>query len=179
MALAEQRVAPADDGDRDAGIEQEPASARASARRLNFAVNRNIHTGLQNAYSLGGNSKFVSASGWDSAIISGISRLAGVTQLNADGANQAEANAADVDPPSLRPAPQVLESANAAQYANLGSMQGQDIEALAFLVLMQASKSAQEDLKSIMDGVKQMNSARSRLREECSENVSGIVKKRS
>jgi hypothetical protein len=39
-------------------------------------------------------------------------------------------------------------------YAILGSMNGQDIEAIAFLMLMQAAKSAQEDLKSIMAKVK-------------------------
>jgi hypothetical protein len=40
---------------------------------------------------------------------------------------------------------------------------GGDIEALAFLVLMEASKSAQDDLKSIMDGVKAINAAKSKL----------------
>jgi len=40
---------------------------------------------------------------------------------------------------------------------------GGDIEALAFLVLMEASKSAQDDLKSIMDGVKAINDAKSKL----------------
>jgi len=43
----------------------------------------------------------------------------------------------------------------AKEYAALGSMNGQDIEALAFLVLMQAAKSAREDLKAIMAKVKQ------------------------
>ena len=42
-------------------------------------------------------------------------------------------------------------------YGNLGSLGDQDIEAIAFLVMMEASKSAQEDLKSIMDGVKLIN----------------------
>lgn len=40
---------------------------------------------------------------------------------------------------------------------------GGDIEALAFLVLMEASKSAQDDLKAIMDGVKAINGAKSKL----------------
>jgi hypothetical protein len=39
----------------------------------------------------------------------------------------------------------------------LGDLSGSDIEALVFLVLMQASKSAHEDLKAIMDGVKARN----------------------
>ncbi len=50
------------------------------------------------------------------------------------------------------------------QWSVLGSMNGQDIEAIAFLVLMQAAKSAQEDLKSIMAGVKAINDQKSKLR---------------
>ncbi|CAG1007014.1 hypothetical protein BURK1_03356 [Burkholderiales bacterium] len=42
----------------------------------------------------------------------------------------------------------------------LGAAGGQDIEALAFLVLMEAAKSAREDLKAIMDGVKRINDAK-------------------
>lgn len=52
----------------------------------------------------------------------------------------------------------------ATQYAVLGNMNNADIEALAFLVLMQASKSAQEDLKSIMAGVKDINKKKEALR---------------
>ena len=52
-----------------------------------------------------------------------------------------------------------------ANWAVLGSMNGQDIEAIAFLVLMQAAKSAQEDLKAIMAAVKAVNSAKANLRE--------------
>ncbi len=50
------------------------------------------------------------------------------------------------------------------QWAVLGNMNGQDIEALCFLVLMQAAKSAQEDLKAIMAGVKSINDQKSKLR---------------
>lgn len=39
----------------------------------------------------------------------------------------------------------------------LGSLNGGDIEAVCFLVLMQASKDAGEDLKTIMDGVENIN----------------------
>lgn len=49
-------------------------------------------------------------------------------------------------------------------YGVLGSMNGQDIEAIAFLVLMQASKSAQEDLKAIMAHVKAINDQKEKLR---------------
>lgn len=49
-------------------------------------------------------------------------------------------------------------------YGVLGSMNGQDIEAIAFLVLMQASKSAQEDLKAIMAQVKATNEKKEKIR---------------
>ena len=49
-------------------------------------------------------------------------------------------------------------------YAVLGSMNGQDIEALAFLVMMQAAKSAQEDLKVIMANVKAINEQKAKQR---------------
>jgi hypothetical protein len=42
---------------------------------------------------------------------------------------------------------------------------GEDIEALAFTVLMDAAKSAREDLKQIMAEVKARNAAKQRLRE--------------
>ena len=42
----------------------------------------------------------------------------------------------------------------------LGQLREGDIEALTFLVMMEAAKSAQEDLKSIMDGVKAINDAK-------------------
>lgn len=49
---------------------------------------------------------------------------------------------------------------NSTSYSVLGSMNGADIEALCFIVMMEASKSAREDLKAIMDGVKQINESR-------------------
>lgn len=54
---------------------------------------------------------------------------------------------------------------SATNYAVLGSMNNQDIEALCFLVLMQASKSAQEDLKAIMAGVKSINQQKQAIRD--------------
>ena len=42
---------------------------------------------------------------------------------------------------------------------------GVDVEALAFLVLMQAAKSAQEDLKAIMAQVKAINAAKAHQRQ--------------
>lgn len=50
-------------------------------------------------------------------------------------------------------------------YPNLGSMGDGDIMALAFIVMMEASKSAQEDLKDIMEGVKHINKSKEQLRD--------------
>ena len=53
----------------------------------------------------------------------------------------------------------------ATNYAVLWSMHNADIEAMCFLVLMQAAKSAQEDLKAIMDKVKSINEQKKKMRE--------------
>lgn len=50
-----------------------------------------------------------------------------------------------------------------------GVLSSADIEALCFIVLMQASKSAQEDLKAIMDGVKAINKQKEGLRQLTNE----------
>src|SRR5258706_13377452 len=50
-----------------------------------------------------------------------------------------------------------------ADFAILGDLNSADIEALAFIVLMEAAKSAQEDLKAIMAEVKAMTNARAKL----------------
>lgn len=47
---------------------------------------------------------------------------------------------------------------------NLGSLADGDIMAMAFIVMMEAAKSAREDLKSIMDEVKNINAAKEKLR---------------
>ena len=65
--------------------------------------------------------------------------------------------------------PNNLEEANTEIYAVLGAMNGADIEAIAFLVLMQAAKSAQEDLKAIMNQVKKINKEKQKQRELMSE----------
>lgn len=62
---------------------------------------------------------------------------------------------------TVRPGPPAPMNASAPPVV-LGSA---DIEALAFIVLMQASKSAQEDLKAIMEGVKAINNQKERLRQ--------------
>ena len=50
-------------------------------------------------------------------------------------------------------------------FAVLGSMGDGDIMAMAFVVMMEAAKSAQEDLKAIMAQVKAINSAKREMRE--------------
>jgi hypothetical protein len=58
-----------------------------------------------------------------------------------------------------------LATEERTNFAVLGSMPEGDIEALAFLVLMQAAKSAQEDLKAIMEEVRAINQVKQRQRE--------------
>jgi hypothetical protein len=52
---------------------------------------------------------------------------------------------------------------------SLSGLPDGDINALAFLVMMEASKSAREDLKSIMSGVKQINDAKAALRKKAKD----------
>lgn len=53
----------------------------------------------------------------------------------------------------------------ATHYRSLGRGNSGDIEALAFLVLMEATKLAQEDLKSVMANVKRINDAKASMRQ--------------
>ena len=62
-------------------------------------------------------------------------------------------DAADV----VREAVRRMEVASSVNYATLGGIPEGDIMALAFIVMMEAAKSAREDLKAIMDGVKAIN----------------------
>ena len=50
-------------------------------------------------------------------------------------------------------------------WAALGELSGGDIEALAFIVMMEATKSAEEDLKEIMAHVKAINNAKQAQRQ--------------
>jgi len=50
------------------------------------------------------------------------------------------------------------------EFSVLGNMNDGDIAALAFLVIMQASKDAENDMKQIMDNVKQTNNAKAQQR---------------
>lgn len=49
-------------------------------------------------------------------------------------------------------------------YANLNGLAGADIDALAFLVIMNAAKSAQEDIKNLMIEVNNINKQKEQLR---------------
>jgi hypothetical protein len=68
-----------------------------------------------------------------------------------------------------------LRTSAQTNWAVLGTMQGADIEAICFLVLMEASKSAQEDLKAIMDGVKGINQSKQQQRAILSAGKSSIA----
>ena len=50
-------------------------------------------------------------------------------------------------------------------FGTLGSFDGSDIETMAFIVMMQAARDAQEDLKEIMNEMKAQNAAKKKLRE--------------
>ena len=56
-----------------------------------------------------------------------------------------------------------------ASNRSLGNMNDADVMALAFLVMMEAAKSAREDLKSIMDGVKRINNAKAAWRQSANQ----------
>lgn len=56
-----------------------------------------------------------------------------------------------------------------ASYPNLAGMGDGDIMALAFIVMMEAAKSAREDLKAIMDGVKSINKEKEAARKVANE----------
>lgn len=89
-----------------------------------------------------------------------------MTQINTRHVTWVKRAASEMNAKNL-PADSAL--AKATNYAVLGSMSGADIEALAFLVLMQSSKSAQEDLKAIMAQVKAINNAKEKQRELLNE----------
>lgn len=62
------------------------------------------------------------------------------------------------------PAGRATTSTGAGAYSNLGAIGDGDIMAIAFLVMMEAAKSAREDLKEIMGQVKAINSAKTQQR---------------
>lgn len=86
-----------------------------------------------------------------------------MAEINAKHVRWIITTAAEVNEKKLSEADVMIRSKS---YGALGNLNGQDIEAIAFLVLMQASKSAQEDLKAIMAKVNPSMS-RSRSKEKC------------
>jgi Asp-tRNA(Asn)/Glu-tRNA(Gln) amidotransferase C subunit len=81
--------------------------------------------------------------------------------INSRHSNWVKAKARDVNEKDLQ---EKDIRSMVTQYAVLGNISNADIEALCFLVLMQAAKSAQEDLKSIMAKVKAINNAKTEQR---------------
>jgi len=61
-----------------------------------------------------------------------------------------------------------VRSALTATFPNLSTLEGADISALVFIVMMDAAQSMQQDLKTIMDGVKDINKQKDALRGELS-----------
>lgn len=89
-----------------------------------------------------------------------------MAEINSKHVRWIKTTAAEVNEKKLSDADVMTRSKS---YGVLGNMNGQDIEALAFLVLMQASKSAQEDLKAIMAKVKSINEQKAKQREMLSK----------
>ena len=65
----------------------------------------------------------------------------------------------------VRVALRLMETRYAVDHPVLGDLSSADVEALAFIVLMEAAKSAREDLKDIMARLKAINAAKATLRE--------------
>lgn len=89
-----------------------------------------------------------------------------MSEINPKHVRWIKTNAAEVNEKKLSEE-DVMNRSKA--YGVLGSMNDQDIAAIAFLVMMQASKSAQEDLKAIMAKVKAINNAKDQQRKNLAE----------
>lgn len=84
-----------------------------------------------------------------------------MAEINPKHVRWIKTTAAEVNEKKLSDADVMTRSKS---YGVSGNMSGQAIEAIAFLVLMQAAKSAQEDLKAIMAQVKSINEQKEKLR---------------
>lgn len=85
-----------------------------------------------------------------------------ISSINTRHLKWIEATANDANQFQWGPAT-ILSKTN--MYAMPGNLNNMDIEALAMLLMMQAAKSAQEDLKAIMAGVKAINEQKAKQRE--------------
>ena len=86
-----------------------------------------------------------------------------MSQINSKHISWINRTAADTNFNNLN---QQVLSRKAKAYAGIYSITGDaDIQALVFLVLMQASKSANEDIRSMMEKVKSENEKKKKLRE--------------
>ncbi len=83
-------------------------------------------------------------------------------QINVRHVNWIKANAPKINKENMS---ETEVRSMASRYAASGNIQGADIDAMVFLVLMQAGKSAQEDLKAIMANVKSINQQKNEFRE--------------
>lgn len=71
---------------------------------------------------------------------------------------------------SLASAPAITDgTTNAAIISTFGNLNGADIEALAFIVLMDAAQSAQQDLATVMNSVQEINKQKEALRQDLSK----------
>ena len=85
-----------------------------------------------------------------------------LSSVNSRHINWAKAEAKKMNSGQL-PATEATSVAQA--YGKPGNMNDGDVEALAFIVLMQAAKSAQEDIKGVMASVKAINATKAKMRE--------------
>jgi hypothetical protein len=86
-----------------------------------------------------------------------------MSQINSKHVGWIKRTAADTNYNNLN---QQVLGRKAKAYAGIYSITGEaDIQALVFLVLMQASKSANEDIRAIMEKVKSDNEKKKKLRE--------------
>ncbi len=117
--------------------------------------------------------QFAAANRGNPEVISALERAAAQIKsqpeafLDGDGAVRGDALAALLGRELAAAGPITMPAANAADvthYPSLAAMGELDIMAMAFLVMMEAAKSARDDLKAIMAGVKAIDDDKDRWR---------------
>ncbi|MCC6810283.1 MAG: hypothetical protein IT381_22830 [Deltaproteobacteria bacterium] len=91
------------------------------------------------------------------------------SQRTTTGETQASQRTVTDNPEIPQGQRQIVSQSNGIVYKNLAGMGDGDIMALAFIVMMEAAKSAREDLKAIMDGVKAINKEKEGWRQVSNE----------